>query len=56
MHSSLVVIFVSGKGMCQEKWGLQKIRGLLPTNARDDNTKGAAISSVTSQGAGYVKT
>jgi hypothetical protein len=32
----------------RRKGNLQKIEGLLPTGARDDNKKGAAIRGVTS--------
>jgi hypothetical protein len=32
----------------RRKGSLQKIEGLLPTGARDDNNKGAAIGGVTS--------
>jgi hypothetical protein len=57
MHSSLAITCVSGEKMCQAKGGsFQKIEGLLPTSARDDNEKGATICSVTSRRADYVKT
>jgi hypothetical protein len=40
-------IFQVTKGT-RRKGNLQKIEGLLPTGARDDNKKGAAICGVTS--------
>jgi hypothetical protein len=39
---------VSGDERCQAKGDLQKIEGLLPTGARDESKKGAAICGVTS--------
>jgi hypothetical protein len=47
---------VSGEKMRQVKGGLQNIEGLLPTSARAENKKGAAICGVTSWSADYVKT
>jgi hypothetical protein len=40
----------------RRKGSLQKIEGLLPTGARDDNKKDAAICDVTSRGVDYVET
>jgi hypothetical protein len=40
----------------RRKGAFQKIEGLLPTSARDDSKKGAAICGVMSQSADYVKT
>jgi hypothetical protein len=40
----------------RRKGDLQKIEGFLPTGARDDNKKGAAICGVTSSSADYVET
>jgi hypothetical protein len=40
-------LFQATKGT-KRKESLQKIEGLLPTGARDDNKKGAAIGGVTS--------
>jgi hypothetical protein len=39
-----------------ERRGSKKIEGLLPTGARVNNEKSAAICGVTSQSADYVKT
>jgi hypothetical protein len=39
---------VSGDERCQAKGGLQKIEGFLPTGARVESEKGAAICGVTS--------
>jgi hypothetical protein len=40
----------------RRKGNLQKIEGFLPTGARDDNKKGAAICGGTSPSADYVET
>jgi hypothetical protein len=48
MISSLNVIHVSGAKGARRKGNLQKIEGFLPTGARDDNKKCAAICGVTS--------
>jgi hypothetical protein len=39
---------VSGDERCQAKGNLQKIEDFLPTDARDESKKGAAICGVTS--------
>jgi hypothetical protein len=56
MHLSFVLACVSGDKMRQAKGGLQNIEGLLPTSARADSKKGAAICGVTSRCADYMKT
>jgi hypothetical protein len=40
----------------RRKGSLQKIEGLLPTGARDDYKKGAAICGMTSWSVDYVET
>jgi hypothetical protein len=47
---------VSGDERCQAKGNLQKNEGFLPTGARDESKKGAAIYGVTSWSADYVET